>query len=64
MFLNSNFSYSQSLSSYSDLLLQIDSGNIKSLYLYPRRREVDVIYKNGNKEKIPILYNDQLILEN
>ena len=63
MFLKSNFSYSRSNSSYSDLLFQIDSGNIQSLYLYPSKREIDVIFKNGEKEKIPILYNDQLILE-
>ena len=63
MFFNSNYSYSNSNSSYSDLLLEIDSGNIQSLYFYPKRREVDVLYKNGKKEKIPILYNDQLIIE-
>ena len=63
MFFKSNFSYSKSTSSYSDLLIDIDSGNIQSIYLYPRKREIDVLYKNGNQEKIPILYNDQLILE-
>ena len=63
MFFKSNFSYSNSKSSYSDLLLEMESGNIQSLYFYPRKREIDVLYKNGNKEKVPILYNDQLILE-
>jgi len=63
VFLKSNFPYSNSNSSYSDLLLEIDSGNIQSIYFYPRRREIDVLYKNGKKEKVPILYNDQLILE-
>ena len=63
MFFKSKFSYSNSNSSYSDLLLDIDSGNIEAIYFYPRRRETDVLYKNGKKEKIPILYNDQLILE-
>ena len=63
MFFTSKFSYSNSNSSYSDLLLDIDSGNIQAIYFYPRRREIDVLYKNGEKEKIPILYNDQLILE-
>ncbi len=63
MFFKSNFSYSNSNTSYSDLLLEIDSGNIQSIYFYPRKREIDVLYKNGNKEKVPILYNDQLILE-
>ena len=63
MFFKSKYSYSNSNSSYSDLLVDIDSGNIQSIYLYPMKREIDVLYKNGNKEKIPILYNDQLILE-
>ena len=63
MFFKSNFSYSNSNSSYSDILLEIDSGNIQSIFFYPRKREIDVLYKNGKKEKVPILYNDQLILE-
>ena len=63
MFFKSNFSYSDSNKSYSDLLLELDSGNIESIYFYPRKREIDVLYKNGKKEKVPILYNDQLILE-
>ena len=63
MFFKSKFSYSKSNSSYTDLLFDIESGNIKSIFFYPRKREIDVLYKNGNKEKIPILYNDQLILE-
>ena len=63
MFLKSSFVYSNSKSSYSNLLNELDSGNIKSLFLYPKRREVDVIYKNGLKEKIPIFYNDQIIIE-
>ena len=63
MFLKSNFVYSKSKSSYSNLLNELDAGNIESLFLYPKRREVDVLYKNGNKEKIPIFYNDQIIIE-
>ncbi len=63
MFFKTKFSYNKSESSYSDLLLDIDSGNIQSIYFYPIKREVDVLYKNGKKQKIPILYNDQLILE-
>lgn len=59
----SKFSYSDSKSSYSDLLEDIESGLIESIFFYPRQREVDVLYKNGDKFKIPILYNDQLILE-
>ena len=63
MLFKKNFSYKDSGSSYSDLLLELDAGNVQSLYFYPRRREIDVIFKNGDKEKIPILFNDQLILE-
>ena len=63
MFFKSNYPYSNSNSSYSNLLLDIDSGNVQSIYFYPRKREIDVLYKDGKKEKIPILYNDQLILE-
>ena len=63
MFYKSKFPYSKSNTSYSDLLVDIDSGVIKSIYFYPRKREIDVLYKDGTKEKIPILYNDQLILE-
>ena len=59
----SKFSYSNSKSSYSDLIKDIESGNIESIFFYPRQREIDVLYKNGDKFKIPILYNDQLILE-
>ena len=59
----SKFSYSNSKSSYSDLLEHIESGNIESIFFYPRQREIDVLYKNGDKIKIPILFNDQLILE-
>ena len=58
-----NYTYDKSESSYSDLLKELDTGKVQSILFYPRRREVDVIFKNGDKEKIPILYNDQLILE-
>ena len=63
MLFKKNFTYDNSGSSYSDILLELDAGKVQSLYFYPRRREIDVIFKNGDKEKIPILYNDQLILE-
>ncbi len=63
MFFKSNFSYSNSYKSYSNLLLELDSGNVQSIYFYPRKREIDVLYKNGKREKVPILYNDQLVIE-
>ena len=61
--LRSKFSYSNSKSSYSDLLEDIETGKIESIYFYPRHRQIDVLYKKGDKFKIPNLYNDQLILE-
>ena len=63
MFFKSKFSYSNSKSSYSDLIKDIESGKIESIFFYPRQREIDVLYRNGDKLKIPILYNDQLIIE-
>ena len=63
MFFKSKFTYSNSNSSYSDLISNIESGFIKSIFFYPIKREIDVVYTNGEREKIPILFNDQLILE-
>ena len=63
MFFKSKFTYSNSNSSYSDLISNIESGFIKSIFFYPIKREIDVVYTNGKTEKIPILFNDQLILE-
>ena len=45
-----NYTYDESDSSYSDLLRELDTDNVQSLFFYPRRREVDVIFKNGDKE--------------
>ena len=44
---NQKFSYPKSNSSYSDLLQELDAGKVQSLYFYPKRREIDVIFKNG-----------------
>ena len=48
--------------SYSQLLNDIESGEIISIILIPSRREVLVEFTNGDKEIIPIFYNDQKIL--
>ena len=48
--------------SYSQLLRDIESGEIISIFLIPNRREVIVEFKNGEKKLIPIFYNDQKIL--
>ncbi len=48
--------------SYSELLNQIGSGQIDSIILIPERREVLVLYKNGDSARVSILRNDQLIL--
>ena len=48
--------------SYSQLLKDIESGDILSIILIPNRREVIVELINGEKKVIPIFYNDQKIL--
>ena len=48
--------------SYSQLLKDIESGDIISIILIPNKREVIVEFFNGEKEIIPIFYNDQKIL--
>ena len=48
--------------SYSQLLKDIQSGEIISIILIPNRREVIVEFINGEKKLIPIFYNDQKIL--
>jgi len=48
--------------SYSQLLKDIESGEIVSIILIPNRREVIVEFINGEKRIIPIFYNDQKIL--
>ena len=48
--------------SYSQLLKDIESGEIISIILIPNKRQVIVEFINGDKEVIPIFYNDQKIL--
>jgi len=48
--------------SYSQLLKNIENGEIISILLIPNRREVIVEFRNGERELIPIFYNDQKIL--
>ena len=48
--------------SYSQLLKDIESGEIISIILIPNRREVIVKSINGETKIIPIFYNDQKIL--
>ncbi len=48
--------------SYSQLLKDIESGEILSIILIPNRREVIVEFINGERKVIPIFYNDQKIL--
>ena len=50
--------------SYSQLLRDIESGEIISIILIPNRREVIVEFNNGERKLIPIFYNDQKILPN
>ena len=48
--------------SYSQLLKDIENGEIISITLIPNRREVIVELRNGEKKLIPIFFNDQKIL--
>ncbi len=48
--------------SYSQLLKNIENGEIRSIIFIPSRREVIVEFINGGRENIPIFYNDQKIL--
>ena len=48
--------------SYSQLLKDIEAGEIVSIVLIPNRREVVVEFSNGEKRLIPIFFNDQKIL--
>ena len=48
--------------SYSKLLKDIENGEIVSIILIPSRREVIVEFTTGEKQIIPIFYNDQKIL--
>ena len=43
--------------SYSQLLKDIESGEILSIVLIPNRREVIVELINGERKVIPIFYN-------
>ena len=48
--------------SYSQLLRDIENGEIIAITLIPNRREVIVEFINGEQKVIPIFYNDQKIL--
>ena len=49
--------------SYSQLLKDIQRGEIINIILIPHRREVIVEFTNGDKEHFPIFFNDQKILQ-
>ena len=49
--------------SYSQLLKDIQRGEIINIILIPHRREVIVEFTNGDKELFPIFLNDQKILQ-
>ncbi len=48
--------------SYSQLLRDIESGEIISIILIPNRREVLVEFIDGERKLVPIFFNDQKIL--
>ena len=49
--------------SYSQLLKDIQRGEINSIILIPHRREVIVEFTNGDKDNFPVFFNDQKILQ-
>ncbi len=50
------------MDSYSNLINDINNRNIREIILIPNRREVEVIYLDGNTRIIPVLNNDQYLL--
>ena len=48
--------------SYSDLLRNIGSGQVKDLVLSLRQRQVQVRFKDGQQAVVPVFNNDQLLL--
>ncbi len=50
------------MSSYSNLLKDISSGRVKSLELFPTRREVKVAFNDGTSSIVSVFPNDQTIL--
>ena len=49
--------------SYSKLLFDLNSENISSIEIIPKRSVVLVSYKNGQKASIPIFYSDQNVIK-
>ena len=48
--------------SYSQMLTEIRQGQIKSLELQPRQRQVSVTYRNGRRVDVPVFSENQLLL--
>ncbi len=48
--------------SYSQLFLDISSGSVSSLEMYPERQFVIVTYTNNKRKSIPIFSNDQKLI--
>ncbi len=48
--------------SYSQMLKEIRQGQVKSLELQPRQRQVSVTYQNGKRVEVPVFSENQLLL--
>ena len=48
--------------SYSQMLTEIRQGQVKSLELQPRQRQVSVTYRNGKRVEVPVFSENQLLL--
>ena len=48
--------------SYSQMLTEIRQGQVKSLELQPRQRQVSLTYKDGKRVDVPVFSENQLLL--
>ncbi len=62
MFSNFNTKHSEDTDSYSQLLNDLNVGNIESLVLLPKTRQLIVKYRNGNTNTVSIFPNDQTVV--
>jgi cell division protease FtsH len=55
-------SFGGQVPSYSQMLKEIRQGQVKSLELQPRQRQVSVTYQNGRRVEVPVFSENQLLL--
>jgi cell division protease FtsH len=54
--------FGRAVPSYSQMLTEIRQGQVKSLELQPRQRQVNVTYRNGKRVDVPVFSENQLLL--